>query len=42
MTAITSKIWIKPPAEARKKPKAHPIMRITAIIYNSEFMIYMF
>jgi len=38
MTAITSKIWIKPPTVVKKKPIAHPITRMTAMIYNNEFM----
>jgi len=37
--AMTSNIWIKPPAEAIKKPNAHPMSRMTAMIYNSEFMM---
>jgi hypothetical protein len=42
ITAITSNTWIIPPAEYIKNPKAHPIIRITAIIYNSEFMLCVF
>jgi hypothetical protein len=40
--AITSNTWMIPPAEYMKKPKAHPIIRITAIIYNNEFMVMLF
>ena len=28
-----------PPAEYIKKPNAQPIIKITAMIYNSEFMV---
>ena len=30
---------IKPPAAYTKVPNAHPMMRITAIIYNNDLMI---
>jgi hypothetical protein len=32
--AITSKTWIKYPAEKTKKPSTHPIIRINAMRYN--------
>ena len=38
MIAITSSTWIMPVAEYINTPKAHPMIRITAMIYNSEFM----
>jgi hypothetical protein len=38
--AITSNTCIRLPTVVKKKPIAHPITRITAIIYNNEFMIY--
>jgi len=34
MTAITKRTWIMPPAANPKKPMAHKIIRITAIVYN--------
>jgi hypothetical protein len=37
--AITSNTCIKLPTEVKNTPIAHPISRITAIIYSSEFMI---
>lgn len=38
ITANTNKICIKPPKLYTKNPKIHPIMRMTAIRYNKEFM----
>jgi hypothetical protein len=37
--AITSKMWIRLPTDVKNTPIAHPIIRMTAIIYRSEFMI---
>jgi hypothetical protein len=42
ITAMTSSIWIKPPTVVKKKPIAHPITRMTAMMYNNEFMIDVF
>ena len=38
ITANTNKICIKPPKLYTKNPKIHPMMRMTAIKYNNEFM----
>lgn len=38
ITAITNNTWIKPVAEYINTPRAHPMIRITATIYNNEFM----
>jgi hypothetical protein len=40
--AITNKMLIKPPTVVKKKPIAHPITRMTAMMYNNEFMIDVF
>jgi hypothetical protein len=37
--AITNNTWINPPTEYINTPSAHPITRITATIYNNEFMV---
>jgi hypothetical protein len=42
ITAITSNTCIRLPTAVKKKPIAQPITRITAIIYNSEFIIVLF
>jgi len=42
MIAITSNTCIIPVAEYINTPKAHPIIRITATIYNNEFMADLF
>jgi hypothetical protein len=34
ITAITNKMCIRLPAWLKKKPKTHPIIKITAIMYN--------
>jgi len=39
ITAMTNKIWINPPTVVKKNPTTHAITRITATIYNNEFMI---
>jgi hypothetical protein len=39
MIAITSNTWIRPVAEYINTPNAQPIIRITAMIYNNEFMV---
>jgi hypothetical protein len=39
MTAITNKIWIIEPALKTKKPKSHPIIRITAAMYKRELIV---
>jgi len=39
MIAITSNTCIKPVAEYINTPNAQPMMRITAMIYNNEFMV---
>jgi len=38
MIAITSSMWIKPPTVVKKNPMAQAITRITAMMYNNEFM----
>jgi len=40
--AMTNNTWIIPPTEYINTPNAHPMMSITAIIYNSEFMMLLF
>jgi hypothetical protein len=40
--AITSKMWIRLPTDVRNTPIAHPIIRMTAMIYKSEFIILCF
>jgi hypothetical protein len=42
ITAITSNTCIKLPAAAKKNPIAQPIIRITAMIYNNEFIVDVF
>lgn len=42
MMAITSSTCISPPTEYINTPNAHPMMRITATIYNNEFMVDVF
>jgi hypothetical protein len=42
ITAITNKMWIKLPAEAKKNPKTHPIIRITAIMYSKLLILICF
>jgi hypothetical protein len=42
MIAITKSTWINPPTEYINTPNAHPIIRITATIYNNEFMVDVF
>jgi hypothetical protein len=37
--AITSNTWINPVAEYKNTPNAHPIIRITATIYNNDLMV---
>ena len=37
--AITNKICMMPVREYTKTPNAHPMSKITAMIYNSEFII---
>jgi hypothetical protein len=39
ITAITNKMWIRLPAAVKNTPIAQPMIRITAMIYNNEFMI---
>jgi hypothetical protein len=39
MTAITNNTWIMPVAEYMNTPNAHPMIKITAMIYNNEFMV---
>ena len=39
MMAISNNTWISPVTEYTNPPNAHPMMRITATIYNNEFMI---
>lgn len=39
ITANTSKMWIKPPTVVKKNPIAQAITRITAMIYNKEFIV---
>jgi hypothetical protein len=39
MIAITNNTCISPAAEYTNTPNAHPMMSITAMIYNSEFMV---
>lgn len=39
ITASTSNAWITPPAEYAKNPIAHPITRITAMIYNIDLIV---
>jgi len=39
ISAMISKTWINAPTVVKKNPIAHTITRITAITYNSEFMI---
>jgi hypothetical protein len=39
ITAITSNTWISPVAEYINTPNAHPMIRITATIYNNELMV---
>ncbi|PAV67272.1 hypothetical protein WR25_25710 [Diploscapter pachys] len=34
MIAMTSRMWIKPPAMWSEKPSSHRISRITAIVHN--------
>jgi hypothetical protein len=42
ITAITNSTCINPVAEYAKVPIAHPMIRITAMIYNSDLMILCF
>jgi hypothetical protein len=42
ITAITSKIWMIPPALYAKNPIAHEITRITAMIYNRLVITFFF
>jgi hypothetical protein len=42
MMAITNNTCISPPTEYINTPNAHPMMRITATIYNNEFMVDVF
>ncbi|OOQ58513.1 hypothetical protein BC343_07550 [Mucilaginibacter pedocola] len=39
ITASTSNIFINPPTVVKKKPTAQPITRMTAMVYNNEFMV---
>jgi hypothetical protein len=39
ITAITNSTCIRLPAAVKNTPIAQPMMRITAIIYNNEFMV---
>jgi hypothetical protein len=39
MIAITNKIWIKLPAAYANVPIAHPMIRMTAMIYNNDLMV---
>ena len=40
--AITNNTWIRPVAEYKNTPSAHPIIRITATIYNKPLMMLKF
>jgi len=40
--AITNNICIMPVAEYTNTPNAHPMSNITAMIYNSEFIVILF
>jgi len=40
MIAITNKMWINPPAAYANVPIAHPIIRITAIMYKIDLMVF--
>jgi len=42
ITAITNNTWIKLPTAVKKNPIAQPIISITAMMYNNEFMIVLF
>ena len=42
ITAITNNTCIRLPAAIKNTPIAQPIIRITAIMYNNEFMISVF
>ena len=42
ITAITNKTCIMPVAEYKNTPNAHPMSKITAMIYNSEFIVMLF
>jgi hypothetical protein len=42
ITAMISKICIKLPSAIKKNPMAHPMIRITAMVYNIEFMMDLF
>jgi hypothetical protein len=37
--AMTNNTCISPVTEYTNTPNAHPMMRITAMIYNNEFMV---
>ena len=39
MIAITNRICIMPVAEYKNTPNAQPISKITAMIYNNEFIV---
>ena len=40
--AITNNTCIMPVAEYKNTPNAHPMSKITAMIYNSEFIVNLF
>jgi hypothetical protein len=40
ITAITNSTCIRLPAAVKNTPIAQPIMRMTAMIYNNEFIVY--